>query len=184
MGSKLRNDVSPLISRPSKSSVQIRVGYYANGQPKYEIRSVRDLKVAHLAPEAEEASRPKRGRPPKPKPEDQPQSIVSADTTSQSEPDSGDTEQINKVASKQTDALNSNTGGRIPRSTRNPNPLYVDAIASSGLPTHFKSTGPPPGPSFISRKPSGGSATPEELLEINNSINGVFNFQYDKRARA
>ena len=121
-----------VVSRPSRSTAKIRVGYFKNGVPKYEIRSWRDLKIAHLAPDAEEAARPTRGRPPS-KP-------VQTLLTSESAPAKiiQDGAQINKLSTDSAvppEAVktnsNSNVGGKRPppRSTRNPNPVYVDTIS-------------------------------------------------------
>ena len=137
----------PVVSRPSRSTAKIRVGYFKNGVPKYEVRSWRDLKIAHLAPDAEEASRPSRGRPPS-KP---------AQVQLSSEPASKiqDGAQINKLPDE--DAVmptatktNSNVGGKRPaRSTRNPNPAYVDSVSCT---------------------PEAWSATSEQLAELNYHI--------------
>ena len=34
-------------SRPSQSTVKIEVGFFKNGEPRYEIRHINDIKVAH-----------------------------------------------------------------------------------------------------------------------------------------
>ena len=52
-------------SRPSRSTAKIQVGLTKKGEPRYELRHWKDLRVAHMRPEAEVASRPARGRPPK-----------------------------------------------------------------------------------------------------------------------
>ena len=62
-----------ITSRPSRSTVEIRVGTNKDGSERREIRHISDTKIAYLRDDAVEASRPKRGRPPKPKPRPEPQ---------------------------------------------------------------------------------------------------------------
>ena len=147
----------PIISKPTKSSVQIRVGHFTNGQPKYEVRNIRDLKVAHLGPESEEASRPKRGRPPKSVPPPSSSSStrvpdasvrlgIQNNTKAPGEEVNGG--EVNKMADP---AKISNDGGkRATRSTRNPNPIYVDSLTM---------------------KPASWSASSHDLAVLNHSIN-------------
>ena len=56
-----------IINRVSNSCIKIRVGSYANGDPKYEIQHWANCKPAHLAPNTTEAARPKVGRKLNPK---------------------------------------------------------------------------------------------------------------------
>ena len=70
--------------------------------------------------------------------------------------------ETNQNVNKELGAKNSNVGGRPTRSTRNPKPIYVDSIATSG---------PPPHPGF-SAYPKAWSATPSEIQAINMSIVG------------
>ena len=51
--------------RPSRSTVKIKVGLTPKGEPRYELRHWKDLRIAHMRPGTEVASRPKRGRPAK-----------------------------------------------------------------------------------------------------------------------
>ena len=127
------------------------------GRQRYEIRNWRDLKIAHLRPDAEEAQRPKRGRPSK--------TSSSGDATAQSEPDFHtdarnkiiqDGGKINKpsastshkqpvddsrgkIQTPLTNKVNSSPNTRPTRSTRNPSPLYVDSIAWSASEEELKS---------------------------------------------
>ena len=55
----------PVISRPSRSTIEIKVGLNKDGSDRREIRHISDIKVAYLRDDAVIASRPKRGRPPK-----------------------------------------------------------------------------------------------------------------------
>ena len=54
-----------IASRPSRSTVQIEVGNYKNGEKRYEIRHFNDLKLAHPDSLAAPAVRPALGRPAK-----------------------------------------------------------------------------------------------------------------------
>ena len=54
-----------VVSRPSRSTIGIKVGLHRDGSDRLEIRHLSDIKVAYLRNDAEIASRPKRGRPPK-----------------------------------------------------------------------------------------------------------------------
>ena len=53
-----------IISRPSRSQVQVRVGSYANGTPRLLTYHWSWCKPAFMRPEAEEGQRPRLGRPP------------------------------------------------------------------------------------------------------------------------
>ena len=59
----------PVISKPTRSTIQIKVGTNKNGSERFEIRHVSDIKIAHLRDDAVVATRPKRGRPPKTSPD-------------------------------------------------------------------------------------------------------------------
>ena len=133
----------PVISRPSRSTAKIRVGYFKNGVPKYEVRSWRDLKIGHLAPDAEEASRPTRGRPPTKTAQTLLSSKSEADTSSQDGVEINNPKPAAETESppNQTITNNSNGGGkRPPRSTRNPRPLYVDSVKFNHTPWSATST--------------------------------------------
>ena len=54
-----------IISRPSRSQVQVRIGSYASGEPRLLTFHWTACKIAHMREEAETGSRPKLGRPPK-----------------------------------------------------------------------------------------------------------------------
>ena len=153
----------PIVSRPTRSTVKIRVGYHKDNSPRYEVRHWRDLKVGFRRPEAPEGQRPQLGRPPA-KPTttsgSEPATEVTENMltrTSQADQPTASKEKINKSA--QIVSPNSN-GAKIQkppnphgpvitkqmfdnadwptilqlpsqrptRSTRNPNPLYVDSM--------------------------------------------------------
>ena len=156
-----------MVSRPTRSTVKIKVGLTKAGEARHEVRHWKDLKVAHMGPDSEEASRPMRGRKPNPPPppfETRPKSAKSEADINNAEVNKDLAPSTNKDAAKQTTSApveNSKTGGRPARTTRNPNPVYVDGV-----------TGPPPWPGFpplSSTKPW--SASANDLASINNSIN-------------
>ena len=154
-------------SRVSRSTVRLEVGVYQDGTKRYEIRHMNDLKLAHPDSLAAEAKRPKLGRP-SIQADDQVATEVPEPTSagySNQFPDppihsTGRVDENKQVrqpeiitpegAKIQTEE-NAITGpppnhpfpSRPSRSTRNPNPKYVDAIWS---------------------------ASPEELGEINRAI--------------
>ena len=56
----------PVISRPTRTTVKVRIGFYANGEERYQVQHWRDLKVEKKRSEDTiEAARPKLGRPKK-----------------------------------------------------------------------------------------------------------------------
>ena len=143
-------------SRPTRSTVRIEVGQYSDGRKRYEIRHFNDLKLAHEDSPA--ASRPKLGRPsktsttldtpqsteraPNPPPDKSKQtsSTGSADGTGDMKNHETSYPNSRVPASVDKSGLSMNTGppnipfsGRQKRSTRNPNPQYVDAIQLSSL---------------------------------------------------
>ena len=157
-----------IIGRPSRSTIKLLVGHYRSGEERYEVRHINDLKFAHPDSMAAPASRPTLGRPPTSVRTD-----TSTTTKSSSGADSQNGGQINKPATAPSthaeDAGNSSVnkhskvGGRNPtRSTRNPNPLYVDSMQFSGPPPHL---GFPTAKSW--------SASTQELAAINASIGGA-----------
>ena len=146
----------PIVSRPSRSTVKIKVGVHKDNSPRFEVRHWRDLKICHLPTDAKEAQRPKLGRPAK-------NATASADSPNQTDgseavkPVDGKgkvnnpNELIPVDAGPDQNKRNSNAGGKLPpRSTRNPKPNYVDSLIV---------------------KQNAWSAGPEDLAEINRSIN-------------
>ena len=140
----------PVVERPSRSTAKIEVGVYKSGEKRYEIRHVNDLRPAHPDSFAAPFHRPKLGRPARSAPvEGQP--TTEAVTPPFDGKRQGDTHpplsrsllptpsqsplptpsSVDQDESKQTllppgDRENSNA--RPIRATRNPNPIYVDAI--------------------------------------------------------
>ena len=150
-------------SRPSRSTVRIEVGLYKNGDKRYEIRHLNDLKLAHPDSLASPALRPALGRPSK-QTEAQPSrnrvvapsesDVPFPDPTSTGRvPDASGNKQVGigpetshatpppEVGSPSSTAneefqgvitgpppAQAFSGGRPVRSTRNPNPQYVDSF--------------------------------------------------------
>ena len=120
-----------ILKRLSRSRILIKVGLNADGSDRQEERHWRDCKFAHLAPDAKEASRPKRGRPstkaPNPDNLFRPEQVVNAtptpepvtltDANVQSEVTTNDAVKVNKPV----------------RSTRNPTPLYAWSASQQDL---------------------------------------------------
>ena len=145
--------------RVSKSVVQLEVGVYKDGTKRFELRHLNDLRLAHPDSMAAPARRPKLGRPSLPggststEPKTSaPKAVDDFDGLS-SLP--SDTQPVNLNKQIQTSA-----GNRPVRSTRNPNPCYVDSIQ----------TGPPPTPPFPQWSHRPWSASPEEIFKLNASL--------------
>ena len=47
----------PIVSRPSRSQVEVRVGSFINGEPRLSVFHWSSCKIAHLRHDAEEGSR-------------------------------------------------------------------------------------------------------------------------------
>ena len=121
------------MDRPSRSTVQIDVGSYKSGERRHEIRHFNDLKLAHPNSLAAPAVRPKLGRPPKTATPDK--SSSPGEPAQQSLPATGETDTAaNSVFEGHiTGPPNKPAFGRPVRSTRNPNPAYIDALWLAGI---------------------------------------------------
>ena len=113
-----------IISRPSRSQVEVRIGSYASGAPRLQTYSWESCKIAHLRADAKPASRPNLGRKPAP------QQDTSKKTTSDITQQETMTISADKVQTS-TPVLDSSST-RPPRSTRNPNPQYVHSLVAPG----------------------------------------------------
>ena len=126
-------------SRPSRSTVKIEVGTLKSGEKRFEIRHLNDLKVAHEDSLAAPIERPKLGRRPKADQQNKPIHLVDSDP--KPTVDSGPKPTVQPAPEKESWSSNQTetTGppkvppfsGRPVRTTRNPTPLYVDAIWSA-----------------------------------------------------
>ena len=173
-----------VISRPTRTTVEIKVGENKDRSNRTEIRHFGDVKQAYLRDDAVEAERPKRGRPPKAP--DSPDAISNASPSKNSLPlDTTIGQNVGSPNNNRTPNLeNSNSGGnttRTVRSTRNPMPNYIASLDfskpppfmapnSNFPPTPAEHTGPPPFSGFLRREPW--SASIMELNAINQSIAG------------
>ena len=54
----------PVVSRPSRSTVQVRIGSYVNGTPRLQIYNWKSCKIAHMREGAQDGERPRLGRKP------------------------------------------------------------------------------------------------------------------------
>ena len=179
----------PIESRVSKSVIKIIVGQYRNGENRYEYRHINDVKSAHPDSMAAPASRPALGRPSSstdakitgppnsgempsnrltisnPQPSDQniatrqnKQAVATHEDESHA---TSITENDNPPCQRDEPAKIQTASGRPHRSTRNPNPIYVDMLE--------RATGPPSVAPF--HKPGAWAASGEELAELNRFIN-------------
>ena len=126
-----------IVSRPSRSQVQVRVGSYASGEPRLCTYHWSWCKPAHMRSDAQPGERPKLGRPSK-LPAGVDQSLP--EPTAIARPI--DPPPQNKLTSQQTYPSNSGAKQkkevepakiqteRPVRRSRNPNPNYVSAIAA------------------------------------------------------
>ena len=142
-----------IAERLSRSTIKIEVGLFKNGERRYEVRHLNDVRLAHPDSLAAPAQRPKLGRPTKRSaPSDGP---TTTDKNKQTEPDPAVRHLLNrsfdnidgsqnKSQNKASDIYGSASGiketgpppvqpfaGRPVRSTRNPNPTYVDATTAT-----------------------------------------------------
>ena len=119
-----------IISRPSRSQIEVRVGSFADGRPRLQIYNWSQAKIAHLRSDNVEASRPNLGRKPRPDP---PTSQTTLTTNTASDDAAGfpplsedaagpSVQQAAKPAQIQTEP---NYSVRNTRITRNPNPQYT-----------------------------------------------------------
>ena len=176
-------------SRPSRSTLKLEVGLYSNGEKRFEIRHLNDVRLAHPDSLTAPASRPKLGRPARSSPVDgqTPTELPtgsqasSNQSTNRLSPDPNPPKDQPAVDNKQAagaaeaavrnprlqNHATSNPEDRVPasatpgglsmdapakraaRSTRNPNPYYVDSIEA--------------------HRPW--SASPEDIRTLNESIN-------------
>ena len=140
-----------VISRPSRSQVQVRIGSYVSGEPRLLTYHWSSCKIAHMRKDAAVGSRPNLGRRPQPQVEPlQPvpnPTVISPEVRPAA---SNDRAWVNKTPmeyqhtssnenSKQTRGAEIQTDKTdIPlrpiRSSRNPSPKYVHAISKTCTP--------------------------------------------------
>ena len=100
----------PIVNRPTRTTVQVRLGSYVNGDPRLQTYNWRSMKIAHLRPNASEGSRPVLGRRPASKhiPQPGPEEEVPVNET----------------------VIRSNP--RPARTSRNPVPRYIESLVTPG----------------------------------------------------
>ena len=145
-----------ITSRPSRSQIEVRLGSYVDGSERKQIYNWNTCKIAHLRPDSVEASRPKLGRPSGPHHGPTPTNAQSVPNSNMADNDSLSNTKVNKptnikpakiqkpLAPLITDRMFAQwspeifkaagspdfvgTSSRPVRTTRNPDPKYVDAI--------------------------------------------------------
>ena len=129
-----------IVSRPSHSQIQIRIGSYANGDPRLATYNWRSCKIAHLRDGFVEGSRPALGRKKtRPDPTTTERQLTEVDVNKPAG-SVADVELEGKEGAKiQTDTsspppshnpnVSNAVASRPIRSTRNPNPSYIDSVA-------------------------------------------------------
>ena len=119
-----------VVSRPSRSTVQIKVGTFADGRDTLSVFHWSSCKVANMREGAEVASRPMLGRKPTDRP-DPPPSPSTNNTNNMADdavPDSPSTKQNERAKIQNADSTDVSLSRRPARSTRNPSPQYVDSV--------------------------------------------------------
>ena len=152
----------PVISRPSRSTIEIQVGLNAQGIPRKEIRHISDIKVAYLREDATIAERPKRGRPRKQSPPEQTPTPSSNPSTAETDTS---TDQNNNAKSTEEETRNLSQVAAI-----NLDPGNSNFVTTSAEPFRNSITGPPPRLGFP--LPKTWSASSYDLDIINRSISG------------
>ena len=120
-----------IISRPSRSQVEVRMGSYVNGQPPLQTIHWSSCKIAPMPADAEEVERPNLGRKPKPPSESSaggPNPLsesASGDPNAGTDQDTPTVEVTSEPEETQTESRPKEYTTRSSRSTRNANPIYV-----------------------------------------------------------
>ena len=149
-----------IADRLTNSTLKIEVGEYKNGEKRYEIRHINDLKFPHPNSLVAPARRPALGRPSRTSVTNAGQDNTNKNGGSgtQATPPDRLSESKQTTLPVETKPANFQTTDRPVRSTRNQNPSYVDAVTSN----------PPQQPAF----PSTWTASANDLEAINRSIRG------------
>ena len=126
-----------IVSRPSRSTITVKIGMFANGEPRLLTLHWSSCKVAHMREGAESGSRPNLGRRP-----GQASTSSPSHSSIHTEPDQefpnpphDAVKQVFAPNNNNKDAVGSNRSNdgakiqtrqtRSSRSTRNPNPIYT-----------------------------------------------------------
>ena len=121
----------PVISRPSRSQVEVKVGSYADGRPRLSIFHWSSCKIANLREDFKEASRPNLGRRPDPPTVTAQLKPIAPSPVAVNNQEENKHEVAAKIQTRQTGPSegSSEPRSRPVRATRNQNPIYVDGIA-------------------------------------------------------
>ena len=127
-----------IVSRPSRSQVQVRIGSYVSGEPRLSTYHWSSCKIAHMRDDAVVGSRPKLGRPSaqplgrQESPDPPPTPMTSRDQLSDDASNQNKQPVVIEGATGQSHDRNQpakiQTRQRPIRSSRNPNPNYVAAV--------------------------------------------------------
>ena len=176
-----------ILSRPSRSTVEIKVGLNKDKSIRSEIRAWSDVKPAFLREDKEEAARPKRGRPKKPDPEESTPSDPK--TKAKPAPTNSGPVYTKEMLDNSESFWKTTTSDGPPSSRLRSRSAVIAAVDFTKPPPNFKSsagnpmenstaaepticTGPPPVPGFP-YKPKAWRASSEDLKVINKSIMGL-----------
>ena len=143
-------------SRPSRSTVKLKVGTFKDGEDRFEIRHVNDLKFAHPDSLAAPIQRPRRGRPSA--------RVDSPSTTDGQTMAAPEPTPSNQSDSSVNNATGAAVGSRPVRATRNPAPKYIDAVELAGNSNAFSTHAEPTNKRWW-------VASQAELDVLNRSIN-------------
>ena len=132
-----------IVSRPSRSQVQVRIGSYVSGEPRLSTYHWSSCKIAYMRDNALEGARPKLGRPsvqnldsakspdpPPPSSSASPNKLTDAQNNKQPVVVNGAKSQIPVPQQQTSDGAKIQNALRPVRATRNPHPRYVNAIAA------------------------------------------------------
>ena len=179
LASKFRGPF-PVKSRPSRSTIEVKVGTYKSGAERLELRHISDIKVAHLREDAVIATRPKLGRPQKPRPpvqeESEPPPNNSAPVQEEVVPPKPKQTKRPKPVSNAS-GTGENKYNLRPRSREiaainidlsRPPPGFTKGNSTTRSTHADPHNGPPPIPAFPQKKMW--SASAQDLADINLSI--------------
>ena len=134
-----------MVSRPSRTQVQVKIGAYANGEPRLAIYNWSSCKIAHLREGFTEGARPQLGRRPARPSDSTPQNKLTENRSAlggfkQRSPEVDPLDAANTSAAEDFERGNFQTSltpnstlprpepnrSRPVRTTRNKNPHYVE----------------------------------------------------------
>ena len=178
-----------IISRPSRSQIEVRVGSYANGSPRTSIYHWSSCKPAHLRPDFVEGSRPNVGRKPRPDPPASDSQLrdvnnateLGAKTLSPSQPSPNQNFSRGKIQNDDGTVLDPDSGRQVHPDYVSKGPVITTQMFDQWTPEVFKAASPDVGAKRPVRSTRNAnpmyvgsiawSASANELAEINKYIN-------------